>query len=88
MGRAKRAVAPWTWGIRMRSLLPSRTELAIFGTIAVLCTGIIGADAIPTDLMFPLLAMPVFVIAAVMGLRRSPQWVEPTGDEAGNDELG
>ncbi|HEV2295307.1 MAG TPA: hypothetical protein VGR35_15755 [Tepidisphaeraceae bacterium] len=69
----------------MRSLLPSGTELAIFGTIAVLCTGIVGAGSIPTDLMLPLLAMPVFVIAAVMGLRRSPQWAEPAGDEAGDD---
>ena len=70
----------------MRSLLPSRTELAIFGTIAVLCTGIIGADAIPTDLMFPLLAMPVFVIAAIMGLRRSPQWADPAAADDGSDE--
>ena len=69
----------------MRSLLPSRTELAIFGCIAVLCTGIVGVGSIPTDLMLPLLAMPVFVIAAVMGLRRSPQWAEPAADE-GNDD--
>jgi hypothetical protein len=71
----------------MRSLLPSRTELAIFGAIAVLCTGIIGAGSIPHDLMLPLLSIPVFVVAAVMGLRRSPQWAEPAGDDGGDDQL-
>ena len=70
----------------MRSLLPSRTELAIFGCLAVLCTGIVGIGSIPQDLMLPLLSIPVFVIAAVMGLRRSPQWAEPVGLEDGNDE--
>ncbi len=69
----------------MKSLLPGRTEMAILGTLAVLCTGIVGADAIPTDLMLPLLSMPVFVFAAVMGLRRSPQWADPAADER-NDE--
>ena len=71
----------------MRSLLPSRTELAIFGALAVVCTGIMGLGAIPHDLMLPLLSMPVFVIAAVMGLRRSPQWAEPTpGERSGTDQ--
>jgi hypothetical protein len=37
--------------------------------------------------MLPLLAMPVFVIAAVMGLRRSPLWVEQAADDA-RDERG
>ena len=71
----------------MKSLLPSRTELAILGALAVVCTGIMGVEAIPHDLMLPLLSMPVFVIAAVMGLRRSPQWAEPAGDKAaGTDQ--
>jgi hypothetical protein len=70
----------------MKSLLPSRTELAIFGTIAVLCTGIVGIGSIPQDLMLPLLSIPVFVIAAVMGLRRSPQWADPAALDEGNDE--
>ena len=62
-------------------------ELAIFGTIAVLCTGIVGVATMPPDLMLPLLAMPVFVIAAVMGLRRSPMWIESVTDERGDDEV-
>ena len=32
----------------MKKLLPSRTELAIFGCLAVLCTGIVGVGSIPT----------------------------------------
>lgn len=66
----------------MRTLLPGRTELAIFGALAVVCAVIMGVGTIPHDLMLPLLSMPVFVIAAVMGLRRSPQWAEPVADES------
>lgn len=61
--------------------------MAIFGALAVLCTGIVGVGSIPPDLMLPLLSMPVFVIAAVMGLRRSPQWAEPVVDEADDDAM-
>ena len=71
----------------MRNLLPGRMELAVLGTIAVLCTGIVGVGSIPPDLMLPLLAMPVFVIAAVMGLRRSPLWVEQAADEASDERI-
>ena len=60
--------------------------MAIFGALAVVCTGIMGVEAIPHDLMLPLLSMPVFVIAAVMGLRRSPQWAEPSANDAANDQ--
>ena len=71
----------------MRSLLPSRTELAILGTLAVLCTGIAGTGTIPHDLMLAMLAMPIFVIAAVMGLRRSPQWADSVTDDS-EEEVG
>lgn len=72
----------------MKSLLPNRTELAIFGAMAVLCTGIVGIGAIPQDLMFPLLSIPIFIVCAVMGLRRSPQWAEPAGiDDADEDQV-
>jgi len=69
----------------MKRLLPSRTELAILGALAVLSTGIVGTGTIPHDLMLAMLAMPIFVIAAVMGLRRSPQWAEPATEEAEDD---
>jgi hypothetical protein len=71
----------------MKSLLPNRTELVIFGAMAVLCTGIVGVGSIPQDLMFPLLSIPVFIVCAVMGLRRSPQWAEPAIDDADDDQV-
>ncbi|MGB7157830.1 MAG: hypothetical protein WBD40_07175 [Tepidisphaeraceae bacterium] len=71
----------------MKSLLPGRTELAILAALAVLCAGIVGTEMIPHDLMLAMLAMPIFVIAAVMGLRRSPQWGEPAAEESAEDEL-
>lgn len=59
--------------------------MAIFASLAVMCTGIVGVGSIPQDLMLPLLSIPVFVFAAVMGLRRSPQWAEPATDD-GDEE--
>ena len=38
-------------------------------------------------LMFPLLSIPVFIVCAIMGLRRSPQWAEPAIDEADDDQV-
>jgi hypothetical protein len=65
----------------MKRLLPSRTELAFFAALAIVVAGVIEgliADAaLPRDLMMAGLALPVFVTAAVMGLRRSPQWAAP-----------
>ena len=62
-------------GPRMRRLLPSRVEVAIFATLAILCAALVGAFTPRTsDLRFAALACPVFLIAAVMGLRRSPTW--------------
>lgn len=62
----------------MKRLLPSRTELAFFAALAVvaagLIEGLIADGTLPRDLMMAGLALPVFVTAAVMGLRRSPQW--------------
>jgi hypothetical protein len=80
-GRSRAARERTIGAFVMKKMLPSRTELAILGCLAVLCTGIIGINKIPQDLMLPLLSIPVFVIAAVMGLRRSPQWAEPAADE-------
>ena len=61
----------------LKQLLPSGTELAILGTMAFLCAGMVDQElAIPKDLMLSLMALPLFTVAAVMGLRRSPNWVE------------
>ena len=65
----------------MRRLLPSRFELAIFATLAVLCAAFVHAFAPGTsDLRFAGLAFPIFLLAAVMGLRKSPQWANDSDD--------
>ena len=61
--------------LHMRRLLPSRVELAIFATLAVVCAGVVGTiQPGKTDLGFAFFAAPIFLFAAVMGLRRSPTW--------------
>jgi hypothetical protein len=61
----------------LKQLLPSGTELAILGTMAFLCAGMVDQQlSVPQDLMLSLMALPLFVTAAVMGLRRSPQWAD------------
>jgi hypothetical protein len=70
-------------GKLMRRLLPSIVELSIFATLALLCAAIVAAFAPNTsDLRFAALAGPIFLIAAVMGLRRSPAWTIVPGEEA------
>jgi len=71
----------------MRRLLPSRVEVMIFATLAVLCSIVVAAFHPNTsDLRFAALACPVFLIAAVMGLRRSPAWTIAPGEEP-DDEV-
>ena len=69
----------------MRRLLPTPVEIAIFAALAVVCTGIV-ATVQPgkSDLGFAFLAAPIFLFAAVMGLRRSPAWtvVEESDESA------
>jgi hypothetical protein len=63
----------------MRQLIPSSREILIFAV-----TALVGAFAVTTlrssahDLGLSVVAMPVFVFAAVMGLRRN--WAR-AGDE-------
>ena len=67
----------------MRRLLPSRIELMIFAALAVLCAGIVSVFQVNMhDLGMAALGGPVFLVAAVMGLRRSPVW---TADEIDDD---
>jgi hypothetical protein len=70
----------------MRRLLPSPVEIAIFAVLALICTGVVstfqnGAH----DLGMAALAGPIFLVAACMGLRRSPVWtmtIDPTDENA------
>ena len=62
-------------GLPMRRLLPSRAEIVIFAVLAVLCTIIVSMVRPNShDLGFAALAGPIFLVAACMGLRRSPAW--------------
>ena len=68
----------------MRRLLPSGVEIAIFATLAVVCAGVVATiQPGKSDLGFAALAAPIFLFAAVMGLRRSPTWqiIEEDGSD-------
>ena len=54
----------------MKHLLPGRVELMIFLTVAILATGFVSA-APKHDLGLAAAAIPVFIAAAVMGLRKN-----------------
>jgi hypothetical protein len=70
----------------MRRLLPSRVEIAIFATLALICAALVALFQPNThDLGFAGIAGPLFLVAACMGLRRSPVWT--VVDEA-DDEVG
>lgn len=59
----------------MRRLLPSWNEVVVFALLAIVCAVIVGAFHTSTsDLRFAALAGPIFLVAAVMGLRKSPVW--------------
>ena len=61
----------------MKHLLPGKTELMIFLTMAVLCTGVVALTP-KLDLGLAMLSVPVFIASAVMGLRRNWKLAEVT----------
>ena len=67
----------------MRRLIPSRVEIVIFAVLAVLCAIIVPLfQPAKHDLGFAMLAAPIFLVAACVGLRRSPVWM---ADESDNE---
>ena len=67
----------------MRRLLPSRVEIAIFAVLALIAAAVVGQfHASATDLGFAGFAGPIFLFAAVLGLRRSPAWMADDADNA------
>ncbi len=58
----------------MRRLLPSKVETAIFAALAVICALIVMSGGAP-DVRLALLSMPVFIAAAIMGMRRNQRLV-------------
>lgn len=70
----------------MRRLLPSWTELAIILTLAIVGAGVVATFKLShRDLGLAALAAPVFIVSAVMGLRRSPAWQGPAQDPSSTD---
>ena len=65
----------------MKRYLPGRVELVLFATLAVICAMISGT-AVERDTAMSLLAFPVFVFAAVMGLWRSGKLRSPAPERA------
>jgi len=66
----------------MKRYLPGRVELMIFATLAIVCA-IIAFMANARDEMMSMLAFPIFVFAAVMGLWKSGRLrPDPTDDSA------
>jgi hypothetical protein len=73
----------------MRRLLPSRIELAIFAALAIILAMVVAQFQPGShDIGAAALVAPVFVVAAIMGLRRSPQWAEPTDAESESIDEG
>jgi hypothetical protein len=84
--RSDRSIVFGRMGICMRRLLPSAVEIAIFAALAVLCAAIVARfQANTSDLRFAALACPVFLCAAVMGLRKSPVWTRMPAEDVEDD---
>jgi thiamine transporter ThiT len=74
----------------MKRLIPTMAETAIFAALAILCAAI-ASRAKTNDLAMALFALPIFIVAAWMGMRRSGQWAAiaepvPTKEEAAVEE--
>lgn len=61
----------------MKRLLPTGAEVAVFAALAVACA-LIASLTRAADLAMAVFAVPIFVVAAWMGMRRSGQWGEIT----------
>ena len=57
----------------MKRLLPTGVEVAGFAALAVLCAAVASMTR-AADLAMAVFAVPIFVLAAWMGMRRSGQW--------------
>jgi hypothetical protein len=53
--------------------LPRRSELSVFALVAIACASL-AAVFHAHDLAMAIFALPIFIFAAWMGMRRSGQW--------------
>jgi hypothetical protein len=64
--------------LSMKQYLPGRVELAMFGVLSSICAVVVYASG-QHDAGLALLAFPLFIFSAILGLRRS--WRERASDE-------
>ena len=64
----------------MKLPLPTVAELAVFAAVALTCAALAAIGGVH-DLMMAAFALPIFVVAAWMGGRRTGPWAVE-GDEA------
>ncbi len=57
----------------MKGLIPRGPEVAAFALLAVLCAAVATMTR-AVDLAMAMFAVPIFIVAAWMGMRRSGQW--------------
>ncbi len=70
----------------MNRLLPGRIEIAIFATLAIGFAVVVSlSQAANRDLLTAGMCVPLFIVAAVLGLRRSPQW-QPVSEPIASTE--
>jgi hypothetical protein len=67
----------------MKRLLPSPVEAAIFAALAIFC-GILVHLSPAADVALAGIAMPVFIVAGMMGMRRN--WSVREAEDAAFDE--
>ena len=65
----------------MKRLFPTGAEVAVFAALAVLCAAVASLSH-AADLVMAVFAVPIFIVAAWMGMRRSGQWYEITSRPA------
>ena len=72
----------------MNRFIPRRHELILFATLAIFFAIIVSLlKARSTDLGMAAFAFPMFLVAAVLGLRRSPAWNIDTSEESDDDDV-
>ena len=62
-------------GFFMKRFLPGRNETVVFAVVAIVLALVVSQFSVEQhDTGLALFTAPLFIFAAVLGLRRSPQW--------------
>jgi uncharacterized membrane protein len=64
----------------MKHLLPGWIELSVFAAAAVILAGL-SYTAKSTDLYMAAFSVPLFIVAAVLGMRRNERFADVVEDE-------